>query len=79
MRPCHGPSVGHNPFPFGAKRHIDQLVRHILLTEPLVGEFARLFEGVTDAEIDELMASFRFERCMQREALAETLAGDART
>jgi hypothetical protein len=54
-------------------------VRHILLTEPLVDEFARLFEGVSDADIDELMASFRFERCAQRAELAETLSRDART
>jgi aryl-phospho-beta-D-glucosidase BglC (GH1 family) len=68
---------GYNPFPFGAKRNVDQLVRHILLTEPLVDEFARLFEGVSNADIDELMASFRFERCVQRPELARTLAADA--
>jgi aryl-phospho-beta-D-glucosidase BglC (GH1 family) len=68
---------GYNPFPFGAKRHIDQLVRHILLTEPLVDEFARLFEGVSDADIDELMASFSFDRCVQRAELARTLAKNA--
>jgi endoglucanase len=68
---------GYVPFPFGAKRHIDQLVRHILLAEPLVDEFARLFDGVSEADIDELMASFRFERCTQRTALAATLAADA--
>jgi hypothetical protein len=70
---------GYNPFPFGSKRQIDQLVRHILLTEPLVDEFARLFEGVSDADLDELMASFRFDRCVRRTELAGTLAEDART
>ena len=70
--------AGYTPFPFGAKRNIDQLVRHILLTEPLVDEFARLFDGVSDNDIDELMASFRFERCVRRIELAETLADDAR-
>ena len=68
--------AGYNPFPFGAKRNIDQLVRHILLAEPLVDEFARLFEGVSEGEIDELMASFRFERCLQRGELADTLRQD---
>jgi hypothetical protein len=43
-----------------------------------VDEFARLFEGVSNADIDELMASFRFERCVQRPELARTLAADAR-
>jgi hypothetical protein len=68
---------GYEPFPFGAKRHIDQLVRHILLTEPLVDEFANLFKGVTDEDIDELMNSFRFEQCVQRTELAKTLATEA--
>jgi aryl-phospho-beta-D-glucosidase BglC (GH1 family) len=67
----------YEPFPFGAKRHIDQLVRHILLTEPLVDQFADLFKGITDEDIDQLMNSFRFEHCEQRTELARTLADDA--
>ncbi len=62
----------YQPFPFGAHRHIDQLLRHILLTEPLIDEFAKLFRDVTDAEIDELMNSFRFANCIQRKELAQT-------
>ena len=69
----------YNPFPFGAKRNIDQLVRHILLTEPLVEEFAALFRGIRSTEIDELMESFRFDRCLKRRELAETLAADVGT
>ena len=64
----------YEPFPFGARRHIDQLVRHILLTEPLVDEFANLFKGLTNEDIDELMDSFRFKRCVERTELAKTLA-----
>ncbi len=63
----------YEPFPFGAKRHMDQLVRHVLLTEPLIDEFAALFKGVSDSEIDELMDSFRFEHCVQRTELARVL------
>jgi endoglucanase len=66
------------PFPFGAKRHIDQLVRHMLLAEPLVEEFAGLFRNVTLDEIDTLMQSFEFEHCAQRGRLAQTLAADGR-
>jgi hypothetical protein len=66
------------PFPFGAKRHIDQLVRHMLLAEPLVEEFAGLFRNVTLDEIDTLMQSFEFEHCAQRGRLAQTLAEDGR-
>jgi hypothetical protein len=68
----------YKPFPFGAKRHIDQLVRHMLLAEPLVEEFAGLFRDVTLDEIDTLMQSFEFEHCTQRGRLAQTLAGDGR-
>jgi endoglucanase len=64
----------YQPFPFGARRHIDQLVRHILLTEPLVDEYAELFRGIRDSEIDELMNSFRFTNCVQRRELAQTLS-----
>jgi hypothetical protein len=44
-----------------------------------VDEFAALFAGVSDADIDALMASFRFEHCVQRAELAGILAADART
>ncbi|HEX5000753.1 MAG TPA: glycoside hydrolase family 5 protein [Terriglobia bacterium] len=64
----------YHPFPFGAQRHINQLVRHMLLTEPLVDEFAALFKHATEREIDDLMASFRFENCVQRQELAKTLS-----
>ncbi|MDT0300899.1 glycoside hydrolase family 5 protein [Streptomonospora wellingtoniae] len=62
------------PFPFGAPRDIQELVRHILLSEPMVEEFAELFRGVTDEEIDTLMRSFLFENCRIRTPLAEVLA-----
>ena len=64
----------YRPFPFGAKRHIDQLVRHVLLAEPLVEEFAELFRTVTVDDIDSLMQSFEFENCARRARLAEILA-----
>jgi hypothetical protein len=64
----------YRPFPFGVKRHIDQLVRHVLLAEPLVEEFAALFRDVSADEIDALMQSFRFENCARRQRLAETLS-----
>jgi hypothetical protein len=63
----------YKPFPFGVKRHIDQLVRHVLLAEPLVEEFAELFRNVSVEEIDTLMRSFRFENCARRDRLAEIL------
>ncbi|MBN1995861.1 MAG: cellulase family glycosylhydrolase [Anaerolineae bacterium] len=63
----------YNPFPFGARWQINRLVRYILLAEPLLEEFGALFKGMTEAEIDEMMQSFRFENCLQRTELADIL------
>jgi aryl-phospho-beta-D-glucosidase BglC (GH1 family) len=61
------------PFPFGIRSWIDTLVRHILLAEPLVGDFARCFQGVTPPEAEALGDGFRFDRCRVREPLAQLL------
>jgi endoglucanase len=68
----------YEPFPFGAKREIQQLVRHILLAEPLLAEFGELFQGMSEEEIDRMMRSFRFENCVRRARLAKVLADHAR-
>lgn len=62
-----------NPYPWGAKRWMNVLVRHILLAEPMVHDFGRCFEGLTPEEAESLADSFRFDRCTQRELLAEAL------
>jgi hypothetical protein len=67
----------YQPYPFGVKRHIAQLVRHMLLSEPLQEEFAERFRGVTPEDIDALMRSFLFENCVQRTELAHILASYA--
>ena len=58
-----------DPFPFGQRSWIHGLVRHILLAEPLVEDFARCFEGVGADEAGALADSFRFEECRRREPL----------
>lgn len=63
----------YDPFPFGAQWQIKRLVRHILLSEPLLTEFAECFRDVTETEIDEMMSSFKFENCVQRTELADIL------
>ncbi|TCJ15604.1 glycoside hydrolase family 5 protein [Rubrobacter taiwanensis] len=68
---------GYDPFPFGARRDIELLVRNILLAEPMVGEYAELFRGMEEAEIDGMMRSFRFENCIRREELAGILSEHA--
>lgn len=61
------------PFPFGQRPWIHVLVRHILLAEPLVGDFRRCFEGVGPAEAEQLADSFRFDACARRDRLAGIL------
>jgi hypothetical protein len=64
----------YNPFPFGANRMIQRLVRHILLAEPMLQEFGALFKGMSNSEIDEVLQSFQFKQCVQRTELAKILA-----
>lgn len=67
----------YEPFPFGVERDIQQLVRHILLAEPLLPEFGERFKDMSETEIDLMMQSFKFENCVQREELAGILADHA--
>ncbi|MEV4570517.1 cellulase family glycosylhydrolase [Nonomuraea sp. NPDC049419] len=62
-----------DPPPFGQRQWIHVLVRHILLAEPMVDEFAALFAGIDAEQARELADSFRFDRCAVRAPLAETL------
>jgi aryl-phospho-beta-D-glucosidase BglC (GH1 family) len=64
---------GYDPFPFGQHGWIHRLVRHILLSEPLVGEFGRCFEGVSPDEAAELADSFRFDACVRRGRLVDVV------
>ncbi len=64
----------YKPFPFGANWMILRLVRHILLAEPLLEEYADLFKGMSTSEIDEMMQSFQFKQCVQHTELANILA-----
>jgi hypothetical protein len=64
---------GFDPLPFGQKQWIHVLVRHILLAEPMVDDFARCFEGL-DADGMRAMADcFALERCTVRPGLLDML------
>ncbi|EON95654.1 putative endoglucanase family 5 glycoside hydrolase protein [Phaeoacremonium minimum UCRPA7] len=58
-------------------RQVERVVRECLLSEYLGWEMAELFEGKTEAELEELAASFRLENCMERSQLNEVLRRDA--
>ena len=62
------------PFPFGVQSWIHTLVRHILLAEPLVRDFARCFQGLEPEQAEALADCFQFERCLVRKPLADLLA-----
>lgn len=56
---------------------IARLSRNILVAEYLVKEWAQHFVGLSEAEIDEVAASFKFENCLKREGLNKVLQASA--
>ncbi|MDR7384902.1 glycoside hydrolase family 5 protein [Promicromonospora iranensis] len=61
------------PWPWGRAPHVALLVRHVLLAEPLAERFADTFRGVLPDQARALAASFRFDACDSRAALADLL------
>jgi endoglucanase len=66
---------GYDPYPNGAVRQINLLVRHILIAEALVPEYCNLFKNLTEQELVALAQSFRYENCVKRTRLEEILTG----
>ncbi|MFD0466990.1 hypothetical protein ACFQ0B_00695 [Nonomuraea thailandensis] len=62
------------PYPWGARYQTDDLIRHILLAQALLPEYAGLFRGLGDDELLVLADSFLLERCVRREPLLDLLA-----
>lgn len=52
---------------------LNRLVRHILLAEPMVAEYAECFRGMSRADIDSLMSSFELASCLRRQRLGDTM------
>jgi endoglucanase len=61
------------PYPWGSRRWVNVLVRHILFAEPMVDDFERCFDGVGPEQAAEMAGSFAFDQCTPRELLADVL------
>jgi aryl-phospho-beta-D-glucosidase BglC (GH1 family) len=64
------------PFIWDFGRHVERVVRETLMSEYLGWEFAELFEGKSEEELEELAASFSFEKCVKRDGLNIILQRD---
>jgi endoglucanase len=65
---------GYDPYPFGARRYVEQLVLSICFAEPLAGEFAASLGGLSDEELDALGRSFDFANCSEQKDLCEIVS-----
>jgi hypothetical protein len=65
-----------NPYPWGARYQTDDLIRHILIAQALVPEYAALFDGLGDDELTALADSFALGGCVRRDRLIELLTGN---
>jgi hypothetical protein len=68
----------YEPFPFGVGSWLQTLVRAIVLAEPMIKDFEKLFEQIDDDDtVVALAESFAFGNCVRRQRLAETIAARA--
>ena len=59
------------------EQFISRVVRNELLSEFLVPEWARYFEGLSETQLEELGESFAFENCRLRDELNNILKKDS--
>ncbi|MEV7971033.1 cellulase family glycosylhydrolase [Sphaerisporangium sp. NPDC088356] len=64
------------PYPWGARYQVDDLIRHILIAQALVPEYASLFGGVDDGELVALADSFALGNCVRRGPLIDLLTAN---
>ncbi|MEV4165718.1 glycoside hydrolase family 5 protein [Nonomuraea dietziae] len=70
--------AGWRPYPWGARYTTDDLIRHILLAQALLPEYAALFGGLDDDGLRALADSFALEACARREPLLDLLRTNLR-
>lgn len=61
------------PYPWGRFDTVATVLNNILFAQPLADDYAELFRGLTDEELDALADSFSFEQCVVRESLRDQL------
>jgi hypothetical protein len=67
-----------DPFIWDFQKHVERVMRETLMSEYLGWEFAELFEGKSEEELEELVKSFAFENCVKRDGLNVILQADER-
>lgn len=65
------------PTPWATERHVGRAVLQNFVSQALQMEFARLFEGMDEQELEECARSFAWEKCELREGLNHILADHA--
>lgn len=65
------------PTTWNTARHVERAILQTFLAESFQKEFAQLFDGKSEAELDELAKSFSFEQCMQRGGLNRIMSSHA--
>jgi endoglucanase len=66
------------PYPWGVREATDLLIRHILLAQAMLPEYAERFRGLSDDELDALADSFALERCRRRGRLCDIVSSRMR-
>jgi len=67
------------PYPWGVPRWIAGHVRHVMLAEAMVDDFARCFAGVDLDGAERLADGFAFANCQVRTPLADILSAAVAT
>jgi hypothetical protein len=65
---------GYDPYPFGPRRYVEQLVLSLCFAEPLAGEFAACFADASDEELIALGGCFAFGSCVENRELSEVVS-----
>lgn len=66
------------PTSWNTEMHVMRNVFNVFLAASFVDEFAALFRGMGEEELEELARSFHFDECVQREGLNKILKEHAR-